>query len=208
MPTNVYADETVVVPLLTKMKLPRWVLLEIGSKTAGERANVATCEPPPVAGFETWRWATRFFREDKTLRESGWMLCEADQVSGIRNAELGIKLVACTSDANTGGPKTPKNVTVKGPASCRLIGLNTGQMKLGFVQDEPRDDLWYYCLFLSEQYISIELSRPNSEIGGFITNFSDRIIIAKPGEIPGIRRVVVPEDFADVPKPQVTRKIG
>jgi hypothetical protein len=208
MPTSVYADETIIVPLLTKMKLPRWVLLEIGSKTAGERANVATYEPPPVAGFETWRWATRFFREDKTLRESGWLLCEADQVSGIRNAELGIKLVACTTDANTGSLKAPKNVTEKGPASCRLIGLNTGQMKLGFVHDEPKDDLWYYCLYLSEQYISIELSRPNSELGGFITSFSDRIIIAKPGEISGIRRVVVPEDFADVPKPQVSRKIG
>lgn len=81
-------------------------------------------------------------------------------------------------------------------------------MKLGFVQDEPKDDLWYYCLHVSEQFISVELSRPDEEFGGIITNFSDRIIIAMSGEIPGIRRVVVPEDFADVPKPQVSRKIG
>ncbi len=209
MPTNVYADETIVVPLLTRMRLPRWVLLDMGSKTAGERANVAPYEPAPVAGFETWRWATRFFREDRTLRENGWLSCDADQVSGIRNANLGIKLVACAADANTGNPeRTPKNVTEKGPASCRLIGRNTGQMKLGFIHDEPKDDLWYYCIYISEQCVSIEISRPNSEIGGFISSFSDRIIIAQPGEIPGIRRVVVPEDFADVPKPQVSRKVG
>jgi hypothetical protein len=79
-------------------------------------------------------------------------------------------------------------------------------MKLGFVKDEPQVDLWYYCLHLSEQYISIEVSRPNFEISGFVTSFSDRIIVAKPGEIPGIRRIVVPEDFAVVPKPQVSRK--
>ena len=107
MSTKVFADETVVVPLLMKMHLPRWVLLDLASKTAGERANVAAYEPPPVAGFETWRWATRFFREDKTLRDGGWLLCDQDQVSGIRNADLGIKLVACTTDANTGRQAAP-----------------------------------------------------------------------------------------------------
>jgi hypothetical protein len=208
MSTKVYEAEAVVVPLLVRMRLPRWVLLEQASKIGGERANVAAYEPPPVAGFETWRWGTRFFREDQTLRDGGWLLCDQDQVSGIRNAELGLKLVVCTTDVNTGNPlKAPKNVTEKGPASCRLIGRNTGQMKLGFIKDEPKDDLWYYCLYLSEQYISIEVSRPNSEFGGLITSFSDRIIIAKPGEIPGIRKVVVTEDFADVPRPQVSRKI-
>lgn len=208
MPTHVYVDETVVVPLLTQMRLPRFVLLDVASNTAGERANVAEYEPPPVVGFETWRWATRFLRENKILRDSGWVLCDQDQVSGIRNAELGIKLVACTTDANTGDPtKPPKNVTEKGPASCRLIGQNTGQMRLGFIKDDPRDDLWYFCLHSSERYISLELSRPNLELAGFIVDFSDRIIIAKPGEIPGIRRIVVAEDFAVVPRPQVSRKI-
>jgi hypothetical protein len=209
MPTKLYAEETVVVPLLAQMLLPRWVLLEMASKIGGERANVAAHEPPPVAGFETWRWGTRFFREDETLRGFDWQLCDDDQVSGVRNEKIGIKLVVCSTDANTGNPlKAPKNVTEKGPASCRLIGRNTGQMKLGFIKDEPKYDLWYYCLHLSEQCISIEVSRPNSEFSGLITNFSDRIIVAKPGEIPGIRKVVVPEDFADVPKPQVSRKNG
>jgi hypothetical protein len=208
MPTNVYEDETVVVPLLLNMRLPRRVLLEMASKTGGERANVAAYEPPPVAGFETWRWGTRFFREDQTLRNGGWTMCESDQVSGIRNEELGIKLVVCSTDANTGNPlRAPRNVTERGPASCRLIGQNLQQWKLGLIQEEPKLNLWYYCLHLSDQCISIELSRPDSELGGLITNFSDRIIIAKPGEISGIRRVIVTEDFAEVPKPRVSRKL-
>ena len=208
MATKLYAGEAIVVPLLTKMKLRSPILLEIASKTAGERANVAACEPPPVAGFETWRWATRFFREDRTVQDDGWVPCEQDQVSGIRHPDLGIKLVACTTDENTGNPKRqPKNVTERGPASCRLIARNTGQMRLAFDRDKPHDEIWYYCLHLSEKYISVEISRPDSEIAGTITNFSDRIIIAQPGEIPGIRKVDVPEEFADVPKPQVSRKV-
>src|SRR6478672_2680811 len=189
------------------MKLRRPNLLDIASRTAGERANVAPCEPPPVMGFETWRWATRFLREDKAIQDDGWVSCDQDQVSGIRHPDLRIKLIACTTDANTGNPeKQPKNVTERGPASCRLIGRNTGQMRLGFMKDRPYDEIWYYCICASEKYISVEISRPDSEIAGVITHFSDRIILAQPGEIPGIRKIDVPEDFADVPKPRVLRK--
>jgi hypothetical protein len=207
MATRLYVGDPVVVPLLTKMKLRREVLLDIASRTAGERANVEPYEPPQVAGFEMWRWPTRFFRENEAVQEDGWIACEQNQVSGIRHPDLCIKLVACTTDENTGNPiRQPKNMTPRGPASCGLIERNTGQMKLGFIKDRPHDEIWYYCLHASEQYISLEISRPDSEIAGVITNFSDRIIIAQPGEIPGIRKIVVPEDFADVPKPQVSRK--
>ena len=189
------------------MRLPRWVLLELASKVGGERANVAAHEPVNVAGFETWRWGTRYCRGDSTLKGSGWRASDADQVSGIRNAELGLKLVVCSMDANTGNPaKAPKNLSVRGPASCKLIGKNSGQMRLAFMEDEANDDLSYFCLHLSEKYISLEISRPTSVIAGIVTAFSDRIIVAKPGEIPGIRRVVVSEDFAELPKPRVTRK--
>jgi hypothetical protein len=66
--------------------------------------------------------------------------------------------------------------------------------------------LWYLCCYFCDAYVSIEISCPSSEANGFVTGFSDRIIVAKPFEIPGIRRDAVPQDFADVPKPKVTRK--
>ena len=206
----IYAEDPVVLPLLSRMRLPRQVLIDIGIKVGGERANVAECEPPQVAGFETWRWGTRFFREHEELKESGWEACERDLVSGVRNAKLGIKLVVCATNINTGNPdpnKQPKNVRDRGPASRRLIHQNTRQIPFGFVPpDDPKDELWYYCLYLSTQHIGIEISRPTDEYEGYITDFSDRIIIAKPGDIPGTRRFQVPEEFADVPRPRASRK--
>ena len=95
-----------------------------------------------------------------------------------------------------------------------MIGRNGGQLQFDiiketdFLKEEERDDHWYFCLHLSEDFISIEVSRPDSEVSGMIVNFSDRIIVAQPGEIPGIRRVRVPEEFASVPKPKVFRKPG
>jgi hypothetical protein len=210
MVTQVYTDEVEVVPLLTKMRLPRWAILEIAAQIAGERANVSPDDAPPVVGFETWRWGTRFCREQRELKKLKWVLCEANQVSGIRNDALRMKLVFCSTNANTGNPKkAPKNLNEKGPASCRLIERNSGQ--LSFLPEDDSDRianyaLWYLCCYFCDAYVSIEISRPSSEANGFVTGFSDRIIVAKPFEIPGIRRDAVPQDFADVPKPKVTRK--
>jgi hypothetical protein len=201
-----FVEETVVVPMLAKMRLPRHTMLDLATKIGGERANVREHEPANVIGFETWRWGTRFFREEEGLKELGWSLCDRDQVAGIRNSDLGIKLVCCGTDPNTGTEKSPKNLSERGSSSRKLIEMNSDQMKMEFVKDEPRDDLWYYCSYFCDKFISLEISRPISEIGGFITKFSDRIVIAKPGEIPGIRRFTVPQEFADVPKPQVFRK--
>ncbi|MDX0760098.1 hypothetical protein GOD62_29780 [Sinorhizobium medicae] len=205
MPSRTYADETEVVPLLSQMKLPQWVILEIASQVAGERANVSPLDAPPVVGFETWRWGTRYSREHAELKRLGWRPCEKDQVSGIRNAETGVKLVFCNTNANTGTGKNPKNVHKKGPANCRLIEKNSPQLSF-LPTDDPCDDLWYLCCHFCDAYIAIEISRPDSEVGGIITNFSDRIIVARPHEIPGIRRLNVPEEYADVERPKVTRK--
>lgn len=210
MAVTVYAEDPVVLPLLARMRLSRQVLIDIGIKVGGERANVQEYEPPQVGGFETWRWGTRFFREEAVLRELGWEICEEDQVSGIRNAKVGIKLVVCATNANTGNPdpdRQPKNLSDRGPASRHLIHRNTGQMRLGFLPSEdPKEELWYYCLYLSERHIGIEIFRPDDEFGAQITSYSDRIIIAKPGDIPGIRKFQVPEEFANVPRPQASRK--
>lgn len=210
MPARVYVDETEVVPLLTKMRLPRWVILELTEQIAGERANVTDDDPPVTAGFETWRWGTRYCREHTELKKLGWERCEKDQISGIKNDALKIKLVVCGTDSNTGNPnRSPRNRSEKGPTSCQLIAKNGSQLSL-FPEDSKDDDydLWYLCGYFCDSHISFEVSRPCSEVAGIVTDWSDRIIIAKPGEIPGIRRHVVPQDFADVPKPRVTRKGG
>jgi len=195
------------VPRLTRMRLPRWAMLELGTQIAGERANVSPNDAPPVIGFETWRWGIRYCREHSELQELGWRICEEDQVSGITNDDLNLKLVFCTTDHNTGTVKSPKNVTEKGPASCRIISRNSGQILL-FPEPNKKTpaDLWYFCGYFCDSHVALEVSRPTGEIGGYFSSFSERIVIAQPGELPGIRRRIVPQEFADVPRPKVIRK--
>jgi hypothetical protein len=209
MTTKIYSDETETVPILTQMKLPRYVILEILSSMAGERANVRDgFDPPSATGYETWRWGTRFLREHEVLGKSGWQVCERDQVSGIFNSALNIKLTVLPTDNSTGTSKSPRNVTIKGPSTCNLIDHNSGQGKFSFIKSEPPPPaLWCLCTYFCDLYIAAEISRPSMQVGGVVRDYSDRIVVAKPFEIPGIRkRHSVPEDYAEVARPIVKRK--
>jgi hypothetical protein len=208
MTASVFSKEEEVVPLLTKMRLPRWVMIELATKIAGERANVSPVEPRTVRGWETWRWGTRYFREEKELLNLEWEICDKHQIPGIRNKALGIKLVFCNTDVNTASlSRQPKNIAERGNAARYLIKKNSGQIEMDFIQDDDDDELWLYCLHCSENDLTIEISRPDAEAGGIITHFSHRIIIASKGEIPGIRRALIPDnDFAEVKKPKLIRK--
>lgn len=212
---RIVVHEPKVVSVLNGLRLPRATMLEILSAVAGERANVRASDPKTAKGFEVWRWGTRFCRENENLASLSWVPCEHNQIDGIRNDDTRVKLVVCNMDARAGNPdphKQPRNTNKKGVANCARIEGNSPQMSMGFPAAKPVDpldlyDFWYFGIHISEEQISAEISRANEEVGGFIVSYSDRVILAQPGEMPGLRAFdSVPEDFADVPVPSVHRK--
>jgi hypothetical protein len=212
MACKVRFEEAEVVPWLDRIRLPRDVMLGIFEATLGERANVTESDPLTTPGTETWRWGTRFCRDNPELRKLGWIACRKHQLDGIRNDELGIKLVVCNTDSFTGVvSKSPRNIAEKGSVACKLIAKNSGQGSFSFIEPDTSDaakyDFWYFCLYASDRSVAAEISRPDSIVANIIRNFSDRIIICKPGDRPGLRLPdPVPEDFAEVEKPKLIRK--
>lgn len=208
-------DEPKVTSFLNGLRLPRETMLEILSSIAGERANVRDSDPKTARGFETWRWGTRFCREDETLAALGWVPCEHNQIDGIRNDDLRVKLVVCNMNGHAGNPdphKQPRNTNKKGIANCTKIEGNSSQITMGFPTSTPLDpidlyDFWYFGIHITRKQISAEISRADLEVGGFIASFSDRVILAQPGDLPGLGAYLpVAEEFADVPQPAVGRR--
>ena len=215
MAGNVLFAEADVVPWLTRMRLPQDVLLNIFEMTLAERSNVTASDPVTTPGTELWRWAIRFSRDDLSLRELGWVACWHDQIEGIRNDDLKIKLAFSNTDTYTGIPsKTPRNVSDKGPSAVKLIAHNSGQKAFDFFQEpsvpEPEisnNDFWYFCLHASDKSVAAEISRPDLILGNTIRSFSHRIILCQPGQMGGLRRRdPVPEEFAQIEKPKLIRK--
>jgi hypothetical protein len=198
-----------VIPRLTSLRLPREVLLEIFDRAVGERSNVTASDPAGSGGNEMRRWLTRYLRDEPALKALGWVACAHQQIEGIRNDALRIKLVMMNTDACTGMPqKQPRNIAEKGAASERLIGRNCRQQGL-FEEADSDDpisdyDLWYFCAYVGEEHAAAEISRPNGIVAGVVSSFSERIIVCPPGEKSGLRRLPeVDEDFADIEKPTI-----
>lgn len=200
------------IPRLLQLGLRKELLLDVFDRALGERANVTESDPAGTGGLEMRRWCTRFLRDHPELRALGWVACAHEQIEGIRNDELRVKLVVVNTDACTGMPeKQPRNVSEKGAASEKLIGRNARDQDL-FGDDAAEDpisnyDHWFFCVHASDKYASAEVSRPNGIVAGIVSSFSDRIIICRAGDKDGLRRApIVPEDFAEVELPKVRIK--
>jgi hypothetical protein len=216
MPQPILIEDFEVIPRLVELGLPKHILLDIFDQAAGERANVNGNDPYATAGNEMRRWLTRFLRQDKRLQALKWVACAHNQLEGIRNDELRIKLVPMNTDAQAGNPsKSPTSVSDKGPAAEKAIKGNEDRRQ-GRLFAEPeaepdpldRYDFLYFCAHASDKSLSAEISRPSGLVSGFVATYSERIILCQPGEKPGLRRPdPVPEDFAEVEKPTITRKV-
>lgn len=211
----VYSQEHEVVPVLTTMRLPKDVLVDLLDRAVGERANVTASDPSGTAGTEMRRWCTRFLRDDPELRALGWVPCSHSQVAGIRNDELQIKVAFMNTTAGTGMlSRQPHSVSERGGVSEQLINRNhaRGTMSL-FGDDDAQDedpiagyDFWYLCAYVSDRHIAAELSRPIGVTASIVDQYSHRVILWQPGEKDGMRRDdLIPEDFAPISLPGIKR---
>lgn len=212
----VLTEEFEVVPRLVQLRLPKDVMLDVFDRAAGERASVSNDDPVATPGNEMRRWMTRFLRQNPVLKELGWVACAHRQIEGIRNDELKLKLVPLNTDARAGMPsQQPTSVSERGPAVEKLIQANCGRGQANLFGEypipapDPLDDyeLFYFCVHATEKALSAEISRPVGLTAGFVSSFSERIILSQPGEKPGLRPAGgVEEDFAEIEKPTIIRK--
>jgi hypothetical protein len=205
-----------VLPQLERMRLPKDTLLEILDKAIGEWANVNANDPVETGLYEMRRWMTRFLRENETLKELGWIPCSQGQIEGIRNDQTHQKLVFVNTDRRTGIiSKKPSNASKKGPRTKILTEQNGDVAEpdmFGFdksLNEDPisKYDFWCFCAHVSDESISAEVSRPIEIVNYFVRDYSKRVIIVEPGDYPTRSKAVpIPEDFAEIEQPSVSRK--
>jgi len=87
-----------------------------------------------------------------------------------------------TSDRN----QSPRNRTIKGPASEKVVDLNNQyeMFKRNEIApfEEPPYSLWYLCIYDNGSKVLAELSRPVEFKAGYISKFSERIFILRDGD--------------------------
>jgi len=149
----------------------------VGAKQGSTKNDVAG-----AGGLRSWMDGTRRAREILTLQ--GWKRDRTAQVESVANKELGIRLIVCNTDANTGLPNCiPQNSSKKGNGTQSNVNCNQQNFfsQLGYDNHASAGGefvTWYLCVYSSKETMRSELSCPTVMANGYFVEFSERIILS------------------------------
>lgn len=162
-------------------------LIEVVEACVAARGGCTDNDPKSAPGYEAWRVGTRLLREIFLRKE--WEKYDLNGIEAIINHALKIRISLVNTDAGTGDiSKSPRNRTLKGPATQKVTDLNNQAELPGIpglgdgIGDEPGYEMWHLCVFDDGNLVRAELSCPIEFKSGFFVKFKERIFILGPGE--------------------------
>jgi hypothetical protein len=161
----------------------QWI--EVVKAAVAARASCTDDNPLGAPGYRAWDAGTARMR--RIFRKEGWDKDDQDGVPSIVHRELKKKIVVMNTDIGTADRfRSPRNRTVKGPATEKIADLNNQleMFRRHEISREPADPIstWHLCIFDDGKLVRCELSRPVLFKSGFFLLFSERIFILRPGD--------------------------
>lgn len=161
----------------------QWIAIVKAAVAA--RAGCTENDARSAGGFYAWNAATAEAR--RIFLREGWVKGDEDGIETIENADLNVMVAVMNTDGGTCDQRrSPRNRTLKGAASEKIVDLN-GQEEM-FVREEmagrpvPQASSWYLCIYDDGTNVRAELSRPEEFRGGYIVKYSERIFILREGD--------------------------
>jgi hypothetical protein len=193
MPAQVWKKPVDVGNRLDKLfQLTRDQLLEVVEAMVRAKADCTPNDPPGSRGWSAYKMGTRRLREI-TLVERGWEKDDADQIPGVINKSLGVRIVVANTDDGTGveeDGRIPQNRSQKGAATDRVVQVN--QLSFMKALDEsvkvvplkktsevPAGQIitWYVCTYGEGDEFRAEISCPKVIEDGYFADFYERIFL-------------------------------
>lgn len=161
----------------------QWV--KVVTAAVAARAGRTDDDAKAAPGFYAWNAGTAELR--RVFCREGYERGDEDGVETVINRELGVMVAVMNADAGAGdAAKTPRNRTLKGSASEKVVDLNNQhELFKPTEMSAPKEracSLWYLCIYDNGETVRAELSRPIEYRGGYIVKFSERIFILGPGD--------------------------
>jgi len=172
-------------------KLKREQLLEVVEAMVRAKADCTPNDPPGSRGWSAYKMGTRRLREI-TLVEKGWEKDDADQIPGVINKSLGVRIVVANTDDATCidlDGRNPQNRSQKGAATDRVVNANQlsfmkaldESLKVVRLKQKPASPAhiatWYICTFSEGDEFRAEISCPKVIEDGYFADFYERIFL-------------------------------
>lgn len=183
-----------VVARLRQFDLTLEECLEVVAAAVGAASGCTANDIPSARGLQAYMAGTRAFRDAK-LGQDGWDKSDDDNFSTLVNHRLKLRFAVANTNEMTGlgiENGVPRNKSGKGRNSRKAVVVNLLPM-FPDLQPAPRDPkkfqemakkaevsgytTWYLCVYFSEEAARAELSLPCAIIGGFFSDWKERIIL-------------------------------
>ena len=163
----------------------QWI--EVVRACVAARGYCTDNDPKSAPGFMSWRSGIRRMRE--IFRPLGWEKEDVDGIETIVHHDRKMRITVMNTDSGTADPdRSPRNRTVKGPATERVTDLNSqlemfSSENMSNIEGGSNDySIWHLCVFDDGNNVRAELSRPVEFKSGYFIKFSERIWILGPGD--------------------------
>jgi hypothetical protein len=184
---------------LAEFGLTADLLRQVAGAAYTDASQSSALEPRSYPGTTKWAKGTRYFREATIV--DGWEPDSTDNFESTINPS-GTQAVALVGGTPDTGRKdaTPRNARKRGAAAVRAV--KKGQLNLlesALTLDTAAPDLWMFLHHHDEDAaeIRLELSLPNTIEAGFVTSWTERIVIAAE-PFDGITRSIADDGDPDV----------
>ena len=163
----------------------RQCLVRIVKAAVAARAQANDDAPRSAASYYAWAEATTMLRQ--LFRRQGWDRNDQNGIETVDHHRRKIKIAVLSTDSGTcNDNRSPRNRTIKGAASEKLVDLNS-QYELFRSEEmgplaETQYTLWYLCIHDDGSDVRAELSRPIEFAAGYVSEFGERIFILQRGD--------------------------
>lgn len=187
-PPRIYVSPIEVREKLISLGIARDVLARGAQAGFAERANANRFDPKTAGGYDAWRYPTRYIRQAQSL--IGWRLDDPKNLPLVISDEHQVILTVSSGDEQTGQifGRDPKTKNKKGSVLKAAVERDFSQpdlfgnpLELNKFIDAMKYPIWILLLYITEDIIRAELSRPLSLDGNSqVDSWSERIILDIP----------------------------
>ncbi|NKX93963.1 hypothetical protein HF995_11905 [Sanguibacter hominis ATCC BAA-789] len=165
---------------LSPMRLQASVFERAVAVAAAESRSFSPGAPKSAAEITRWLRTVETVHAELMALQLGWMRLDPQNLPYFLQPDLQLGLIVSSGDERTGVTyASPSNRNAKGLAFARRVDENGQVAMFGQPTDQGEvdvEDVWVLLYDERDGVVHLELSRPSSMSGNFVSTWSERII--------------------------------
>lgn len=176
--TMLYTKSVEVGSRLADFGISKEELIEVAEKAAGARRSAVDHDPVNAAGLLGYIYGTRALRD--LLVPRGWEVDRTENIEGTIHPSRKIRIIYQNTDSAGDAMRPPRAICGKGAGVERMVEDASAFLWPDMEEEFQRNrnaQVWFLCVALDGDDVTVELSRPGRILGRQFSDFEERVLV-------------------------------